>query len=140
MPPLRLPKSVLLTRFLGAVSVAMFALPSAAITSASGCTGFAFNALHQHAHVGATAEQVSLALQAGLLQPQLEQLLQQQFAIEVVDWQVSPHFRWPADYRMHAPSWHELLERLLKPYQLAVTLYPNKSATVRYQSALGAAL
>jgi hypothetical protein len=125
------------------VSLAFVALPISASSAVHGCATFAFNTLQQTmapSPLGADAQQVSFSLQAGLLQPQLEQLLQQQFAIEMVDWQVSPHFRWPADYRLHAPSWNELLERLLKPYQLAVTLYPNKSALVRYETALRAGL
>lgn len=147
MPPLRLFNCSARNHHLTVLGLAWcslsFTTSSAAWAGSSGCPTFAFAALQDNlgqTHAGSALQQVSFALQAGLLQPQLEQLLQQQFDIEVVDWQVSPHFRWPADYRMHAPSWNELLERLLKPYHLAITLYPNKSAAVRYQSAAGAAL
>lgn len=140
MAPLRLSYRCLRTGFLVTLSLACSSVSSAT----NGCPTFAFAAL-QPATLPTLAaselERVNFAMQSGLLQPQLEQLLQQQFATEVVDWQVSPHFRWPADYSLQAPSWHQLLERLLKPYQLAVTLYPNKSATVRYAAAaVGAGL
>ena len=135
MPSLRLSNILASAGYLGAISLAAIAVPG----SAQGCPTFAFDSLHlagQTHTVGQALQPANFALQAGLLQPQLETLLRQQFAVELVDWQVSPHFRWPADYRLQAPSWDELLERLLKPYQIAVTLYPNKSATVRYQSAV----
>lgn len=143
MPPLKTPHRLLRTSYFGIVSLACIALPASAHSSASNCADFAFNSLQQQfnqSYTEAPLQAVSFALQAGLLQPQLEQLLAQQFAIEMVDWQVSPHFRWPTDYRLHAPSWNELLERLLKPYQLAITLYPNNSATVRYQTTLRSGL
>jgi hypothetical protein len=143
MPPLKLSQGRIRPSSLGAVSLAFIALPISANSAVNGCATLAFNTLHQHlgqVQQGSAVQQVSFNLQAGLLQPQLELLLQQQFAIEMVDWQVSPHFRWPADYRLQAPSWSELLERLLKPYQLAVTLYPNNSAMVRYDTAPRAGL
>ena len=139
MPTLRLSNVLASARYLGAISLAAIAVPG----SAQGCPTFAFDSLQLtlQPSTGVQALQpANFALQAGLLQPQLETLLQQQFAVELIDWQVSPHFRWPADYRLQAPSWEELLERLLKPYQLAVTLYPNKSATVRYQTTAKGAL
>lgn len=139
MPSLRFPNVLASARYLGAITLAVVALPG----SAEGCPTFAFDRLEtklQPPLVDDAQQPAAFVLAAGLLQPQLEFLLQQQFAVELVDWQVSPHFRWPADYRLQAPSWDELLERLLKPYQLAVTLYPNKSATVRYQTSRGAAL
>lgn len=77
---------------------------------------------------------VSLELHAGLLKPQLETLLQQQFAVAVVDWQVSVHHRWPTDLRLTAPSWPELLRRLLRPYGMQLSIHSNHTAVVRYQT------
>lgn len=137
MPPPRLPRQCVYLALLAPLSVVSVSLPSAA----SSCAHFDFSALAPSPGAAeALFEPVQFAMQTGLLQPQLEQLLQQQFSTEVVDWQVSPHFRWPADYSLQAPSWHELLERLLKPYQLTITLHPNKSATVRYARLAGARL
>lgn len=105
--------------------------------SAAQCPSFDLQAL---AALGVVEQQQQLAevewtLHAGLLQPQLEALLREHFKIQQVFWQVSPHFQWPADYRLSAPSWTELLDRLLKPYRLTVTLFPNHAAEVRYLDA-----
>lgn len=136
MPPPRLPRQYVYLALLAPLSASV-SLPSAA----SSCGRFDFSSLTLTPYTTeAVFEPVRFAMQTGLLQPQLEQLLHQQFSTEVVDWQVSPHFRWPADYSLQAPNWHELLERLLKPYQLAITLHPNKSATVRYAALPGARL
>ena len=79
-------------------------------------------------------KQVALILQAGLLEPQVAAILRQHFNIQVVDWQASPHHRWPADYRVSANSWADVLTRILEPYQLQLVIHPNRSAVVHYRT------
>lgn len=77
-----------------------------------------------------TTPAVELKLSAGLLQPQIETILKQHFAIRQLDWRVSPHYRWSTDFTLAAPSWEAALEKILQPYQLQLTLYANHSAVV----------
>ncbi|MGM0481101.1 MAG: hypothetical protein ACQEQZ_04115 [Pseudomonadota bacterium] len=76
---------------------------------------------------------VSLQLQPGQLEPQIRRLLRQHLAIKVLDWQASPHHQWPTEHLISADSWLQLLQRVLKPYQLQLVLHPNQSAVVRYR-------
>lgn len=115
--------------FATAGSLMFGCLWSAAVTAQVNCPPFNLTAVVAPTAAG----DVSLQLTEGLLQPQLEALLARHFQIDMVDWQASPHHRWPADFRLQAPSWPELLERLLRPYRLAITLYPNRMARIAYQ-------
>ncbi|MDN7127896.1 hypothetical protein J6I75_03850 [Pseudidiomarina sp. 1APP75-27a] len=93
------------------------------------CQPFNFSQT-ERAAPAATSPAVELALTAGLLQPQIETLLKQHFAIRQLDWRASPHYRWSTDFTLTAASWEAALERVLQPYQLQLTLYANHTAVV----------
>lgn len=84
--------------------------------------------------------EVILELNKGLLQPQLEAFITSQFPVDTIDWRVSPHYQWPATFTLHAPNAQEVLERLITPYQFAVTFYANRSAVVSYRYSSSEAL
>lgn len=79
------------------------------------------------------AKKVAMLLREGLLKPQLTAILQKHFNIHLVDWQASPHHRWPSEYRVDAWSWAELLSRVLDPYGMQLIIHANRSAVVRYR-------
>ncbi|PHR66436.1 MAG: hypothetical protein COA51_02090 [Idiomarina sp.] len=74
-----------------------------------------------------------MTLKKGLLQPQLEQFLRDQFDIETIDWRVSSHYQWPSNFTLTADSTEALLEQLLVPYTFVVTMYSNHAAIVSYR-------
>lgn len=71
-------------------------------------------------------------LTPGLLRPQLEKLLKQHWGVQSVVWYAAGGHYWPTHYSMRAASWDELLENLLAPYQIKVTLHANHTAVVDY--------
>lgn len=73
---------------------------------------------------------VTVLLEPGLLQPQIESLLLQHFQVDKVYWQASPHFRWATAYQLEADSYNSALTQILKPFGLQLTLYANRSAVV----------
>ncbi|OZB06394.1 MAG: hypothetical protein B7X54_02295 [Idiomarina sp. 34-48-12] len=77
--------------------------------------------------------QTQLTLKQGLLQPQLEKFLRDQFAIKTIDWRVSPHYKWPANFTLKAVSAEALLEQLLVPYTFVVTMFSNHAAIISYR-------
>lgn len=79
-----------------------------------------------------TLSPVRYQLEAALLRPQLEHLLQQHWGVQRVIWYADNHHQWPTDYELRAASWDLLLESLLKPYQLRVALHANHTAVVDY--------
>lgn len=79
------------------------------------------------------AKKVAMLLREGLLKPQLTAILEKHFNIHLVDWQASPHHRWPSEYRVDAWSWAELLSRVLEPYGMQLIIHANRSAVVRYR-------
>lgn len=83
---------------------------------------------------------VTLELEKGLLQPQLEAFITTQFPVDTIDWRVSPHYQWPATFTLQAPNAQEVLERLITPYQFAVTFYANRSAVISYRYSSSEAL
>lgn len=85
-------------------------------------------------------EVVALELEKGLLQPQLEAFITTQFPVDTIDWRVSPHYHWPATFTLQAANAQEVLERLITPYQFAVTFYANRSAVVSYRYSSSEAL
>lgn len=88
----------------------------------------------------ANSRQSQLTLEQGLLQPQLEQFLRDQFAIETIDWRVSPHYRWPTNFTLKAANAEALLEQLLAPYTFVVTMFSNHAAIVSYRYDVAEAL
>jgi len=87
----------------------------------------------QNAATKTNRHQSQLTLEQGLLQPQLEQFLRDQFAIETIDWRVSPHYRWPTTFTLAAANAEALLEQLLAPYSFVVTMFPNHADIVSYR-------
>ncbi|RUO43820.1 hypothetical protein CWE15_01060 [Aliidiomarina taiwanensis] len=75
---------------------------------------------------------VRYKLEAALLRPQLEKLLTEHWGVQRVVWYADNHHTWPTYFELVAPSWDQLLENLLKPYQLRVALHPNHTAVVDY--------
>ncbi|MBY6063498.1 hypothetical protein [Pseudidiomarina sediminum] len=73
---------------------------------------------------------VVFALHEGRLQPQVERLLRERFAVTTIEWRASPHFRWSSDYLLSAESWTQALTHLLQPYGLKAVLYANHSAVI----------
>lgn len=74
-----------------------------------------------------------LVLHEGLLQPQLEQFLRKEFAVETIDWRVSPHYKWPTNFTLKASNAEALLEQVLAPYTFVVTMFANHAAIVSYR-------
>ncbi|RUO54069.1 hypothetical protein CWI69_01150 [Pseudidiomarina halophila] len=118
-----------------ASSIVLSCLLTAPVEAQQSCQPFAFEASTPTSETP-PAERVELSLTAGLLRPQIEDLLQQHFAIRQLDWRASPHYRWSTDYTFTAANWETALEQVLRPYQLQLTLYANHSAVV--SSAAGA--
>lgn len=83
---------------------------------------------------------VSLQLHDGLLKPQLDLLLREQFGVQAIEWRASKHHLWPTIYLLRASSWRQLLQQMLEPYQLHVTLHANHTAVIDYQQPQRAAL
>lgn len=79
------------------------------------------------------AARVVARLSPGLLQPQVEALIKQAFAVQHIDWRASPHYRWSTDFELSADNWNSALTQLLRPYQLQLTLYANQTAVVKPQ-------
>lgn len=77
-------------------------------------------------------EPVRYTLSAALLKPQLEALLAQHWGIQRVVWYADQHHVWPTDFELRAAHWDALLESLLAPYQLRVSLHPNAMAVIDY--------
>lgn len=78
-------------------------------------------------------------LTAGRLKPQLERLLREHFSIQHVVWQAPEGLKWTSDYQLTGNDRINMLEALLKPYQLYLQIYANHTAVVSTQSS-GAAL
>lgn len=83
---------------------------------------------------------VSLQLHDGLLKPQLDLLLREQFGVQAIEWRASTHHLWPTVYLLRGTSWRQLLQQVLEPYQLRVTLHANHTAVIDYQQSQRAAL
>ncbi|RZQ56416.1 hypothetical protein CWI82_03680 [Pseudidiomarina tainanensis] len=81
-----------------------------------------------------------LVLHEGLLQPQLEQFLRKEFAVETIDWRVSPHYQWPTNFTLKASNAEALLEQILAPYTFVVTMFANHAAIVSYRYEVAEAL
>lgn len=115
---------------------------------AADCAGFdlsaasepSFRSARSDATAKPAAETVSLQLHDGLLKPQLDLLLREQFGVQVIEWRASTHHLWPTVYLLHGSSWRQLLQQMLEPYQLRVTLHANHTAVVDYQQPQRAAL
>ncbi|RUO38789.1 hypothetical protein CWE13_03925 [Aliidiomarina shirensis] len=75
-----------------------------------------------------------LELKPGLLRPQLEKLLKQHWGIQNVVWYAEDGHYWPTHYSLRAATWDELLETLIAPYHIKVTLHANHTAVVDYLS------
>lgn len=88
----------------------------------------------------ATDTTVSLQLHDGLLKPQLDLLLREQFDIQAIEWRASTHHQWPTEFLLKGTSWRQLLQQMLEPYQLRVTLHANHTAIVDYQQPQRSAL
>ena len=73
---------------------------------------------------------ISLQLEPGLLQPQIEAILVRHFDVDKVYWQASPHFRWATAYQLDAANYTAALTQILQPFGLQLTLYANRSAVV----------
>ena len=73
---------------------------------------------------------VVFPLTEGRLQPQVERLLRERFAVTTIEWRASPHFRWSSDYLLTAIDWTQALTHLLQPYGLKAVLYANHSAII----------
>lgn len=78
----------------------------------------------------AAAKNVFATLRPGLLQPQVEALIRQGFGVEHIEWRASPHYRWSTDFELTAPTWDLALTKLLRPYQLKLTLFANQTAVI----------
>ncbi|RUO78264.1 hypothetical protein [Pseudidiomarina taiwanensis] len=130
-----------LTQVLVGVSSGLFLSLMSAPLQAQQCAPFAIAAAWQTlaastpTPLSESKPAVSAELNQGLLQPQVEQLIRAHLEVDWIDWQISPHHRWPADMRLDAPSWGELLQRLLKPYGIQLTIYANRSARLSYRGA-----
>ncbi|WP_417688233.1 hypothetical protein [Pseudidiomarina sp.] len=79
-------------------------------------------------------ETVIAHLQPGLLKPQVEAFIKQGFAVDHVDWRASPHYRWSTSFEFSAANWQQALTQILRPYQLQLTLYANRTAVVAASS------
>ncbi|RUO21135.1 hypothetical protein CWE08_05960 [Aliidiomarina iranensis] len=73
-----------------------------------------------------------IELKPGLLRPQLEQLLKEHWGIQNIVWYAEDGHYWPTRYAMRAATWDELLNTLIAPYHLKVTLHANHTAVVDY--------
>ncbi len=111
-----------------ATSLLLSWLWSATATAAT-CPDYAYTQLSP----AASAQQATVTFEAGLLRPQLEAFLRQQLEIKWIDWQVSPHYLWPSTFRLVAADSHQLLARILEPYQFSITIFPNQAAVVAYR-------
>ena len=118
-------------------SLALSCLWSATSFAGSSCPAYVFSAATAATSPQAAKSQViTLQLAAGLLQPQLEEFIRQQFAVELIDWRVSAHYQWPAAFQISAANAAQLLDKLLHPYGLAITIYSNRTAVVNYRQAV----
>ena len=109
-----------------------------AASAATTCPNFNYAAAPQAVHSDVTSAEVSALnettviahLQPGLLKPQVEALIKQGFAVEHIDWRASPHYRWSTSFEFSAANWQQALTKILRPYQLQLTLYANRTAVV----------
>lgn len=76
------------------------------------------------------SRKVNAQLRPGLLQPQVEALIKQGFAVTHIEWRASPHYRWSSNFEVTAVDWQSALGKILRPYQLQLTLYANNTAVV----------
>lgn len=122
-------------KWLGCCSFILLTVPAASAAGLSLCQPLLHDSAPSFVNQLAadTTQQVSLQLQPGQLEPQIRRLLKQHLAINVLDWQASPHHQWPTAHIIRADTWAELLRRVLQPYQLQLVMHPNQSAVVRYR-------
>ncbi|RUO61934.1 hypothetical protein [Pseudidiomarina insulisalsae] len=73
---------------------------------------------------------VQLTLRPGLLQPQIETYVKQAYAVDHLEWRASPHFRWSSDFVIESDNWNQALSKVLKPYQLQLKVFANRTAVV----------
>lgn len=107
-----------------------------ATATASTCPAYVFSQstrAGQALSVKPDSPRVQLTLEQGLLKPQFEQFLMQNFAVDLVDWQVSAHYQWPSTFTLSADSPEQILEKITQPYQFKITIHANRSAVVSYQ-------
>src|SRR5690554_1024068 len=117
-------------------SLALSCLWSATSFAAASCPAYVFNAAtlsDPFSQTASTNQGITLKLAAGLLQPQLEDFIREQFSVELIDWRVSVHYQWPAAFQISATNAEQLLEKLLRPYRIAITIYSNRTAVVSYR-------
>lgn len=82
--------------------------------------------------IGPSSDAVSYPLKPALLRPQLEHLLKHHWQVQNVIWYAAYGHYWPTHYELSAPTWDDLLQKLLTPYGLRVVLHDNHTAVVEY--------